>query len=455
MENTPTPYQRQRRASGLPQQDVPSAQPPMGAPVQPAPVQPVQPRVPVAPAQPARISYNAAVQQRPQAMPAQSAAPQQNPYGTPTTRTAAPQVQAPRQPYAAVPQQPAQAQPPQSMPAAYPVQQHTGNRAPRALQQNAASSGWNMPAPQPAVRTERTAPPASVYHAAPAGQRPHAAVHGRMGTADTPVSRREPAREDRRRARREEAPAAVPEKPRRVEKRKTPSWLLTVLSLLLIGVMALVAFDFLMQAYLKTAADEKAAAYREILNNYHITEKDDGTLRVTWQDLIEKYAEQYNLDPAFVTAVIRNESSFRTEATSSVGARGLMQMMPDTAEWVAGKLRDPYDFDRLYEAETSIRYGCWYLNYLSELFRGDTVLVCAAYHAGQGKVWSWFGRPEVSPDGVTVKLENIPIPETKDYVGRVTQAYGIYQTLLYPAAPAGNVPADGGAASLGNTAADR
>lgn len=450
MENTPTPYQRQRRASRLaPQQDAQPLQPPLEAssgvpeqaappaPTQPAPQnlpyqpasQPMQPRVPVRPAQPTRISYNAMQQSQQAFYP-----PTQQLSGYPQRQAAYPQQQ------------------PQGLTPAHPLPQSSGNRTPRALQQRPmASSGWSTPTPQPVARGERpsAAPPPSMERTVPAGERPHASANSRRSRpADEPVDRRVPAKEaPRRRADRESA--AAPSRP--VEKRKTPAWLLTALSLLLIGVMALVAFDFLMQAYLKTAADEKQAAYEAILSNYHVTEQADGTLRVTWQDTIEKYAEQYNLNPAFVTAVIRNESSFRTNAESSAGARGLMQMMPDTAEWVAGKLKDSYDFDRLYDAETSIRYGCWYLNYLSELFRGDPVLVCAAYHAGQGEVWGWLGDPSISPDGVTVPIENIPISNTKTYAGRVTQAYGIYQTLLYPQstaiAPSGAVPDGGGAAS--------
>lgn len=260
-----------------------------------------------------------------------------------------------------------------------------------------------------------------------------------------------------RRAARQTQPRVAPVRKSAAEAKhsspaKTPSWLITIMCLLLVGVMGLAAASALMHAYLKTAADERAKAWENIRYNYHVTEQADGTLRVTWQDLIERYAACYNLNPAFVTAVIRNESSFRTDAVSGVGARGLMQMMPDTAEWVAGKLHDDsYDFDRLFEAETSIRYGCWYLNYLSELFQGDTVLVCAAYHAGQGEVWSWLGDPAISPDGVRVPLENIPIKNTKTYAGRVTQAYGIYQTLLYPgtSAPsaAADLPSDGGASA--------
>ncbi len=388
MENSPAPYQRQRRSARYAEPQAPQPIPPQdAAETAPVPAAPPQPIVPAA------------------------APPVRQPSGYPQHR-------------AAYPQQPAQGMTPaHQLPP-------SGNRPPRALQQHQTSfSDWSMPAQQPVARNtqpapRRTAPPAARPVAASARQQ-RAEAHAQR-TSD--------------------------------QKRKTPAWLLTFLSLMLIGVMALVAFDFLMQAYLKTAGDEKQAAYQAILSNYHVSEQADGSLRVTWQDLIERYAGAYNLNPAFVTAIIRNESSFRTNAESSAGARGLMQMMPDTAQWVAGKLNDSYDFDRLYEAETSIRYGCWYLNYLSELFRGDTVLVAAAYHAGQGAVWGWLGNPAISPDGVTVPIENIPISNTKTYAGRVTQAYGIYQTLLYPQSTAGisagAVP-DGSAAAGLLHAADR
>ena len=134
-----------------------------------------------------------------------------------------------------------------------------------------------------------------------------------------------------------------------------------------------------------------------------------------------------------VAAIIRNESSFRTDAESSVGARGLMQLMPDTAEWIAGKIGDSnYSFDHLYDAETNIRYGCWYLNYLSKLFRGDAVLVSSAYHAGQTTVTRWLSDKSISSDGVTIPVDKLPDGPTKQYAGRVTTSYGIYEALLYP-----------------------
>ena len=250
------------------------------------------------------------------------------------------------------------------------------------------------------------------------------------------------AEEKARRAEEEAAPADA--KPRK----KIPGWLSTALSLSLIAVMALVAAFYLMQAYLVTQENNRIAAYEATLRNYHVTEADDGSLHVTWQDLIEEYAAQYNLQPAFVMAIIRNESSFRTNAESSVGARGLMQMMPDTAEWIAGKLDDDnYHFDRMWDAETNIRYGCWYLGYLCRLFRGDAQLVSAAYHAGQTTVTQWLSDPARSSDGVTLDVDRLSDGPTKQYIGRVTQSYGIYQSLLYPdeafgapdAVPAGSI----------------
>ena len=238
-------------------------------------------------------------------------------------------------------------------------------------------------------------------------------------------------------------------------KKKLPGWLTTAVSLSLILVMALAAAYWLMEAYLVTQENARVAAYQAVLDNYHITENEDGTLRVTWQDEIEYYAAQYNLQPAFVIAIIRNESSFRTNAESSVGARGLMQMMPDTAEWIAGKLDDDsYTFDKMYDAETNIRYGCWYLGYLTKLFRGDAELVSAAYHAGQTTITQWLSDPEKSSDGLTLDLDRLSDGPTKQYIGRVTQAYGIYQALLYPDAAsdaAAYVSAGGDAAA----AADR
>ena len=301
-------------------------------------------------------------------------------------------------------------------------------------------SGYRTPPapPQPVARGNTPAAPAPV-HSMPAGIRPRATPSAQPRYQDDPLQRRAERSRYQDDPQQRRAPKPVKPKPVDVPERKaakprrTPAWLRTVLTLAFIGVLALGTLALVIMADMRTTEKARQQAWADLLSNYHVTQSDDGTLRVTWQDLIEHYAAIYNLNPAFVTAVIRNESSFRTTAVSSVGARGLMQMMPDTAEWIAGKLGESYDFDRLYDPETSIRYGCWYLGYLADLFAGDTVLVCAAYHAGQGEVWGWLGNTAISPDGATVPIANIPISNTRTYAERVTYAYGVYEKLLYPA----------------------
>lgn len=239
------------------------------------------------------------------------------------------------------------------------------------------------------------------------------------------------------------APSAVPTAPtggitmasaqrKYTDSNRLPFWLTWTIFGLCIVLLGLLAAHYLMQAYLATRAEEWETARQNTLSYYHVVEGENGN-SITYQSLIERYAAEYNLRPAFVAAIIRNESSFRTDAESSVGARGLMQLMPDTAEWIAGKIGDSnYSFDHLYDAETNIRYGCWYLNYLSKLFRGDAVLVSSAYHAGQTTVTRWLSDKSISSDGVTIPVDKLPDGPTKQYAGRVTTSYGIYEALLYP-----------------------
>ena len=188
--------------------------------------------------------------------------------------------------------------------------------------------------------------------------------------------------------------------------------------LLLTGVTGL----SLMQAWLTQRAEAHMSEARSVLSQYPLE----------YRDLIESAAESGNLRPAFVAAVIRNESSFQPRAESGVGARGLMQLMPDTAEWIAGKMKlQGYAFDRMYDPESNVRFGCWYLNYLSTLFHGDPVCVACAYHAGQGKVTAWLSDPLISSDGVKLDLNRMTDGPTKTYARRVIRAYGIYQTLYF------------------------
>lgn len=212
----------------------------------------------------------------------------------------------------------------------------------------------------------------------------------------------------------------------RHEKRKS-AWRLPVwLKSSLIAVTAVLAVGFtalmLMNGYLKQCSDRHVEEQRQIDRNYPLA----------YRELIEKYAAEYNLSPAYVSAIIMNESSFNRMNVSSVGARGLMQLMPDTAEWIAGKLKiSGFSFEMMFDGETNIRFGCWYLNYLSKLFLGDPVSVTAAYHAGQGQVKTWLSDPTLSEDGYTMPLDAMPEGPTKKYAGRVIRDYGIYQEKYF------------------------
>ena len=153
-----------------------------------------------------------------------------------------------------------------------------------------------------------------------------------------------------------------------------------------------------------------------------------------YSDLISDKANKYNLHPAFVAAIMLNESSFRPDATSNVDARGLMQLMDDTAGWIYEKMDDPtreYDFDDLYDPEINAEYGCWYLNYLSELFYGDPILVAAAFHAGQGEVRNWLNDSTYSRDGRSIRLEEMIDGPTKRYVTRVLDDFAAYKRLYF------------------------
>ena len=212
--------------------------------------------------------------------------------------------------------------------------------------------------------------------------------------------------------------------PRRRSVPRVPSWLTGCLVGVLVVSLALFAAEQLMRGYLARVQAEKEAAYRRTVEAHPFYEGDIKR----W---IGEYAAKNNLHTAFVASIILNESSFSPTAESRLGARGLMQLMEDTAQWINDQYlhEEGYTFRRMYDPETNIRFGCWYLGYLSRQFRGDPVAVTAAYHAGQNNVRAWLSRPEVSPDGKTLALSAIPTQDTRQYAERVMRDYAIYDAL--------------------------
>lgn len=150
-------------------------------------------------------------------------------------------------------------------------------------------------------------------------------------------------------------------------------------------------------------------------------------------DLVHREAAACGLDPLLVAAVVRRESGFEPRAVSERGARGLMQVMPETGAWVAGRLGlRGYHPDRLFEPAYNLRLGCAYLAYLLERFGGDAVAALAAYNGGEGTVDDWIARGRWHPRR---GAEAIPYPETRRFVTGVLRDYRVY-VWLYRRLPA-------------------
>jgi soluble lytic murein transglycosylase len=143
-------------------------------------------------------------------------------------------------------------------------------------------------------------------------------------------------------------------------------------------------------------------------------------------DIIRQQAADKNVDASLIAAVIYTESRFRDQ-TSPVGAKGLMQIMPETADYIARKSGGT-QFTRadLATPQINIAYGTWYLRYLLDKYKGNTILTLAAYNGGEGKVDEW--RTEASARGEKFKVaSHVPFKETRDYVSRVLSARKDYR----------------------------
>jgi soluble lytic murein transglycosylase len=141
------------------------------------------------------------------------------------------------------------------------------------------------------------------------------------------------------------------------------------------------------------------------------------TLPLRHEDIIRQQAADKNLDPALVAAVIYQESKF-SDRTSVAGARGLMQITPDTARFIAkqsGGIR--FVQADLATPQINIAYGTWYLRWLMDRYDGRQALALAAYNAGFGHVDEWVKRAG-GPDSFDPKAD-IPFPETRSYVQQV------------------------------------
>ncbi|WP_367607321.1 transglycosylase SLT domain-containing protein [Legionella sp. W05-934-2] len=152
------------------------------------------------------------------------------------------------------------------------------------------------------------------------------------------------------------------------------------------------------------------------------------TLRfpLAYQQEIKKRAAKYNITPAFIYAIIRQESAFNHRVVSSAGARGLMQVMPNTALMVSKKDHIPYtNRNELFQSEKNIHLGVAYLNRLNQRFKGHPTLIAAAYNAGPYQVNRWLKNH--TADDMDIWIETLPFHETRNYLKNIIAYYAVYQ----------------------------
>lgn len=144
------------------------------------------------------------------------------------------------------------------------------------------------------------------------------------------------------------------------------------------------------------------------------------------ENVINEEAKRHRLDPALVAAVIDTESGWTPDVVSGAGAVGLMQLLPETARYIASRPDRPSPPpDDLTKPEVNIAYGTWYLRYLVDRHAGLAAAL-AAYNAGERNVAEW--EDAAAADGRRFDVDrDIPFPETRSFVHKVLRNAGIYR----------------------------
>ena len=143
---------------------------------------------------------------------------------------------------------------------------------------------------------------------------------------------------------------------------------------------------------------------------------------------VVRYSQAANIDPAWAYGIMRQESRFVTSARSNVGASGLMQIMPNTAKYIARNLGEPYSASGANRGDTNIRYGTWYMGDILAKLNYQPVLATAGYNAGPNKAKRW--QPVYGSLAADQYVESIAYPETRDYVKHVMENATVYSSLL-------------------------
>lgn len=148
-----------------------------------------------------------------------------------------------------------------------------------------------------------------------------------------------------------------------------------------------------------------------------------------YSEYVTYYADKYEIDPLILYAFIRTESNFNPDAQSDAEARGLMQITEITFDWIKSNIAptEPLTFDDMYDPETNIRFGAYFVKYCLLRYENDLATAAAAYHSGTGTVDALLADSEYSADGKT--LTAYPYPQMRRYVQKITASYERYQSV--------------------------
>ncbi|HBB29710.1 MAG TPA: lytic transglycosylase [Clostridiales bacterium] len=147
-----------------------------------------------------------------------------------------------------------------------------------------------------------------------------------------------------------------------------------------------------------------------------------------YQEIVTTYAEKYNLDPYLVYSIIKVESGFDASAKSYKGAIGLMQIMPQTGEYISNLLGEQgFTEGKLYDPEINIRYGTYYFSKLYKNYYEDLDMALAAYNGGEGNVRRWIR--EDSEGKKYIDMNDLMFEETRKYLYKVKKNYLFYRYI--------------------------
>lgn len=195
------------------------------------------------------------------------------------------------------------------------------------------------------------------------------------------------------------------------------------------GLLRLGVADYLSGLFLISNLEVRSRQEPETVPQYQNLQQQPGYWQAIYPfpfaNVITNWSQVRSLNPILVTALIRQESRFQPAIRSIAGATGLMQVMPETAEWIANQVQlDRYNLE---QPDDNIKLGTWYLDYTHQTYSDNSMLAVASYNAGPGNVANWVKQTKLDdPDKF---VEAIPFPETKDYVKAVFENYWNYLRL--------------------------